>query len=69
VRVSVAVFDPTHHSGGLSADVPRGGRSLMRGSENQMRIARNILEWAATGERDPVKLRIVAMVDLQVSAA
>jgi hypothetical protein len=41
----------------------------MRGSENQMRIARNILEWAATGERDPVKLRIVAMVDLQVSAA
>ena len=43
--------------------------AMMRGSENQMRIARNILECAATGERDPGELRIVALVDLQVRAA
>ena len=42
---------------------------MMRTSENQMRIARNILECAATGERDPAELRIVALVDLRVSAA
>ena len=42
---------------------------MMRGSENEMRIARNILECAATGERGPVEMRIVALVDLQVSAA
>jgi len=43
--------------------------AMMRSSENQMRIARNILECAATGERDPAELRIVALIDLQVSAA
>jgi hypothetical protein len=42
---------------------------VMRGSENRMRIARNILECAATGERDPAELRIIALVDLRVSAA
>ena len=42
---------------------------MMRTSENHMRIARNILECAATGERDPAELRIVALVDLRFSAA
>jgi hypothetical protein len=32
-------------------------------------IARNILDCAATGERDPVELRIAALKDRHVSAA
>ena len=43
--------------------------AAMRTSENRSRIARSILECAATGERDPVELRIAALMELQVSAA
>jgi hypothetical protein len=43
--------------------------AVMRTSENRSRIARNILECAATGERDPVELRLAARFDLRVSAA
>jgi hypothetical protein len=43
--------------------------AAMRTSENRSRIARNILECAATGERDPVELRIAALIELQASAA
>ena len=43
--------------------------AVMRTSENRSRIARNILECAATGERDPVELRLAAVFDLRVAAA
>jgi hypothetical protein len=43
--------------------------AAMRTSENRSRIARNILECAATGERDPVELRVAALIELQVAAA
>jgi DNA-binding FadR family transcriptional regulator len=43
--------------------------AAMRTSENRARIARAILDCAATGERDPVELRIAARIELQVSAA
>jgi hypothetical protein len=47
------------------ATLPAG----MRTSENGLRIARNILQCAATGERDPAELRIAALIDLQATAA
>jgi hypothetical protein len=43
--------------------------AAMRNSENRLRIARNVLACAATGERDPVELRIAALIDLERSAA
>lgn len=40
-----------------------------RTSDARSSIARNLLECAATGERDPVELRIAALIDLQMMAA
>jgi hypothetical protein len=41
----------------------------MRTDRNRSRLARNLLVCAATGERDPVELRIAALIDLQAAAA
>ena len=41
----------------------------MRSGETRARIARNILDCAATGERDPIELRIAALASLKVAAA
>jgi hypothetical protein len=43
--------------------------AAMRTSDNRSSIARNLLECAATGERDPVELHIAALIDLQTAAA
>ena len=43
--------------------------AALRHSENRARIARNILDCAATGERDPVELRVAALTLRQASAA
>jgi hypothetical protein len=43
--------------------------AVMRTPDARSRIARNILDCAATGERDPVELRIAALGRLQASAA
>ena len=36
---------------------------------NRSRIAQNLLACAATGERDPVELRIAALTDIWAAAA
>jgi hypothetical protein len=41
----------------------------MRTSQNRAAIARNILAYAATGERDPIELRLAALIDLKVTVA
>lgn len=41
----------------------------MRGGEIRAHVARNILDCAATGERDPVELGIAALASLSVAAA
>jgi hypothetical protein len=41
----------------------------MRTSENRSRRTRNLLDCAATGERDPAELRIAALAALQAAAA
>jgi hypothetical protein len=41
----------------------------LRTNRNRSCIARNLLACAATGERDPVELRIAALIDLQAAAA
>ena len=41
----------------------------MRTDEGRSRMAQNLLACAATGERDPVELRIAALADLQAAAA
>jgi hypothetical protein len=41
----------------------------MRTDRNRLCIASNLLACAATGERDPVELRIAAMIELQAVAA
>jgi hypothetical protein len=53
--------------GGLSADFRAGAVDARFRKSNE--DSAEYPGWAATGERDPVKLRIVALVDLQVSAA
>jgi hypothetical protein len=41
----------------------------VRTDRNRSRMARNLLTCAATGERDPVELRIAALADFRVAAA
>ena len=41
----------------------------MRTDGCRSRVAQNLLACAATGERDPVELRIAALIDLQMAAA
>jgi hypothetical protein len=41
----------------------------MRTAEARSRIAQNLLVCAATGERDPVELRIAALTDIWAAAA
>jgi hypothetical protein len=41
----------------------------MRTDECRSRMAQNLPPCAATGERDPVELRIAALADLQAAAA
>jgi hypothetical protein len=41
----------------------------MRTADNRSRIAQSLLACAATGERDPVELRIAALAELQAAAA
>jgi hypothetical protein len=41
----------------------------MRTAECRSRIAQNLLACAATGERDPVELRIAALTDIWAAAA
>ena len=41
----------------------------MRTDECRLRIAQNLLACAATGERDPVELRIAALADIRAAAA
>jgi hypothetical protein len=41
----------------------------MRTDECRSRMAQSLLACAATGERDPVELRIAALADLQAAAA
>ena len=43
--------------------------AMMRTADARSAIARNILDCAATGERDPVELRIAALSERQASAA
>jgi hypothetical protein len=43
--------------------------AVMRTADARSAIARNILDCAATGERDPVELRIAALNDRHASAA
>jgi hypothetical protein len=43
--------------------------ALMRTAEARSAIARNILDCAAIGERDPAELRIAALNDRHASAA
>jgi hypothetical protein len=43
--------------------------AAMRSCENRSRIARNILDCAATGERDPVELRLAALSGCRALAA
>jgi hypothetical protein len=40
----------------------------MRGGETRAHVARNILDCAATGERDPIELGIAALGRLKVAA-
>jgi hypothetical protein len=41
----------------------------MRTPQNRAAIAKNILACAATGERDPIELRLAALIDLKVTVA
>ncbi|MEA2885717.1 MAG: hypothetical protein QOD11_77 [Bradyrhizobium sp.] len=41
----------------------------MRTDRNRSCMAYNLLACAATGERDPVELRVAALIDLQEAAA
>ena len=41
----------------------------MRTPENRAAIAKNILACAATGERDPIELRLAALINLKITAA
>jgi hypothetical protein len=41
----------------------------MRTLQNRAAIAKNILACAATGERDPIKLRLAALINLKVIVA
>jgi hypothetical protein len=41
----------------------------MRTADRRSRMALNLLACAATGERDPVELRIAALADIQAVAA
>jgi hypothetical protein len=43
--------------------------AAMRTDRNRSWIVRNLMACAATGERDPVELRIAALIDLQAAAA
>jgi hypothetical protein len=45
--------------------LPLGMRTL----QNRAAIAKNILACAATGERDPIKLRLAALINLKVIVA
>jgi hypothetical protein len=36
---------------------------------NRVAIAKNILVCAATGERDPIKLRVAALINLKITVA
>jgi hypothetical protein len=41
----------------------------MRTPQNRAAIAKNILACAAAGERDPIELRLAALIDLKVTVA
>jgi hypothetical protein len=41
----------------------------MRTPQNRMAIAKNILACAATGERDPIELGLMALINLKVTDA
>ena len=41
----------------------------MRTPQNRAAIAKNILACAATGERDPIELRLAALINLKVTVA
>ena len=41
----------------------------MRTPQNRAAIAKNILACAATGERDPIELRLAALTNLKVNVA
>ena len=64
---------PEHHVtriGNVSEpEAPPSLPEAMRTADNRSRMAQNLLACAATGERDPVELRIAALADLQAAAA
>jgi hypothetical protein len=41
----------------------------MRTPQNRAVIAKNVLACAATGERDPIELRLSALINLKVTVA
>ena len=41
----------------------------MRTPDNRAEIAKNILACAATGERDPVKLELAALINVKITVA
>jgi hypothetical protein len=41
----------------------------MRTPQNRAAIAKNILASASTGERDPIELRLAALINLKVTVA
>jgi hypothetical protein len=41
----------------------------MRTPQNRAAIAKNILACAAVGERDPIELRLAALINLKVTVA
>jgi hypothetical protein len=43
--------------------------AAMQTPHNRTEIARNLLACAATGERDPIELRLAAKIDGEVSTA
>jgi hypothetical protein len=43
--------------------------TAMQTPYNRTKIARNLLACAATGERDPIELRLAARIDRKVSTA
>jgi len=65
------VYDPEELSL-LGQTLDQAVQSLplsMRTPQNCTAIARNILACAATGERDPIELRLAALIDLKVTVA
>jgi hypothetical protein len=66
-----AVYDPEELSL-LGQILDQAVQSLplsMRTPHNRTAIAENILACAATGERDPIKLRLAALINLKVTVA